>query len=101
MATIIMPVGDTALSSDWLTVALNEEHVVTCIGESGAELLIEQRVGATSEGQAIGKVYVSSSRPDAAGARIPGPFTYRVVRAAGGVLAGFQLEPESSGSVEE
>lgn len=99
MATIIMPVGDTALPSDWLTVPSGEEHIVTCIGASGAELTVQQRVGATSEGQPIGKLYVSSSRPEAAGARIPGPFTYRMVRAAGGVPAGFQLEPESSGEV--
>lgn len=96
MAAIFMPVGNTALATDWLTVAAGAEHSITIIGASGAELTIEQRIGATSDGQPIGRLFVSSSRPEGAGARIQGPFSYRVVRREG-VNAGAQIEPESSG----
>ena len=98
MATVIIPVADTFLEGDWATVPPNEEHVLTIIGDGGAELTIEQRIGATSQGQPIGRLFVSSSRPEAAAGRIPGPFTYRLVRAEG-VMAGAQREPDSSGEV--
>lgn len=97
MATIIMAVGDTALPTDWYTVAAGSERTVTILGDSGAELMIEQRKGTTSEGQPIGRLYVSASRPEAAAARIPGPFQFRLVRAAG-VTAGAQTEPDLSSS---
>jgi hypothetical protein len=97
MAAIIMPLGTSSepLPTDWLTVSGAEEHAITCIGESGAELMIEQRIGATSNGQTIGKAFVSSSRPEAAIFRIKAPFIYRIVRPAG-ITAGAQIEPESS-----
>jgi hypothetical protein len=90
MAAVIVPVANTALATDWLTVAEGAEHVLTIIGSGGAELTIEQRVGATADGQPIGRLYVSNSRPEAARTHIPGPFTYRIVRAESADQAGKQ-----------
>lgn len=98
MADIILAPGTTALPSAWQTVASDGEHIIALTGGDGAWLHVEMKVGeGEDDAQKIGRLFVSSSRPDAASARVAGPVTYRVRREAGDTSVGCVREPGSSG----